>query len=439
MLLLAVAIAIDGLHGPQTSPMNLAGVLPWTHWRGLTVVALLTVGNFFCMACPFTFVRDAGRRFLPANLAWPRPLRTKWLAALLVALYLWAYEAFSLWNSPFLTAWIIIGYFVAAFLVDGFFRGATFCKYVCPIGQFHFVQSLVSPFEVKIRSADVCRSCKTLDCIRGGNAKRGCELELFQPKKKSNFDCTFCLDCVQACPHDNVGIQAVVPAKDTWNGEQRSSVGRFSSRFDIAVLVLVLFFGALANAAGMVAPISTLIYQMQLMFGLPRPQAIGIFLLIGMVIAPGILVFLAAILSQKSGRVSVRLTTLISDFAVTFVPLGFAMWIAHLVFHLFTGSHTPIPVIQRIAHNLNLPGFGEPDWAIASWAFPQLLDFEIFILEVGLLGSLYAAWKVARRYRNTNGLAGLVFAPWALLDLLFFLAAIWIVFQPMEMRGTMIS
>jgi cytochrome c oxidase assembly factor CtaG len=439
MLLLAIAIAADGFLGPQASPMNLAGVLPWTHWRGVTVIALLTVGNFFCMACPFTFVRDIGRRLLPAGWPWPRPLRTKWLAAFLVALYLWAYEAFSLWNSPWLTAWIIVGYFLAAFLIDGFFRGAAFCKYVCPIGQFHFVQSLVSPFEVKIRSADVCRSCKTFDCIRGRNAQRGCELELFQPKKKSNFDCTFCLDCVHACPHDNVGLLAVTPGKDLWNGEQRSSLGRFANRLDIAALVLILSFGALANAAGMIAPVAALVYQAQIVFGLPRPVVLALFLLVGMFLGPGLLVCGTGILSRKLGKISVPLGPLISDFAMTLVPLGFGMWIAHLVFHLFTGSHTPIPVFQRVAQDLHLPVFGKPDWAIASWALPQLLDFEIIVLGAALLGSLYATWKIAKRYGTKTGRSLLVFAPWSLLDLLFFLVAIWIIFQPMDMRGTMIS
>ena len=439
LLLLAIAIAVDGFLGPQISPMNLAGVLPWTHWRGMTVIALLVMGNFFCMACPFTFVRDAGRRFLPAKWAWPRALRTKWLAALLVALYLWAYEGFSLWNSPWLTAWIIVGYFLAAFWIDGLFRGATFCKYVCPIGQFQFVQSLVSPFEVKIRSADVCRTCKTSDCIRGRNAQRGCELELFQPKKKSNFDCTFCLDCVHACPHDNVGLLTVAPGKDTWNGEQRSSVGRFANRPDIAVVVLVLVFGALTNAAGMIAPVAALISKAQTVFDLPRPVVVALFLLIGMILIPGLLVYGAGFLGRKLGKISVPLTSMISDFAMTLVPLGFGVWIAHLVFHLFTGSHTPIPVIQRVAYNLNIPVFGRPDWAMRSWAFPQLLDFEIIILQVGLLGSLYAAWKVAKRYSIASRRSWLLFAPWSLLDLLFFVIAVWIVFQPMDMRGTMIS
>ncbi len=42
-------------------------------------------------------------------------------------------------------------------MVDSVFKGASFCKYVCPIGQFHFVHALVSPLEVKVRELlEVC-------------------------------------------------------------------------------------------------------------------------------------------------------------------------------------------------------------------------------------------------------------------------------------------
>ncbi len=183
MLLLAIAIMLDGFWGPQIAPLNLAGVLPWIHWRAFSVLALLIVGNLFCMACPFTLVRDIGRIVLPAKLRWPSWLRTKWLPAALLVIYLWAYEAFSLWDSPWLTAWIIAAYFTTALVIDGLFRGASFCKYVCPIGQFHFISSLVSPGEIRVRSRAVCQTCRTHDCIRGNDHSRGCELYLFQPKK----------------------------------------------------------------------------------------------------------------------------------------------------------------------------------------------------------------------------------------------------------------
>src|SRR5208337_2646627 len=145
-----------------------------------------------------------------------------------------------------------LGYFVMAFVVDVCFRGATFCKYVCPIGQFNFVQSLVSPLEVKVRDPSICVSCQTKDCIRGGDSIPGCESGLFQPPKVGNMDCTFCLDCVHACPHENVGILARVPARELWHDAFRSGVGWFGKRPDLASLIVVLVFGAFANAAGMV-------------------------------------------------------------------------------------------------------------------------------------------------------------------------------------------
>ena len=87
---LAAAIVIDGFFGPQIAPLNLAGVLPWTYWRGFAVVALLVAGNFFCMACPFMLPRDLARRFGEGRYQWPRALRSKWLAAGLLVLYFWA-------------------------------------------------------------------------------------------------------------------------------------------------------------------------------------------------------------------------------------------------------------------------------------------------------------------------------------------------------------
>ena len=112
---------------------------------------MLAAGNVFCMACPFMVPRTLARRWLPQGRSWPRWLRSKWLAVLLLAIFLWAYEAFALWDSPWWTAWIVLAYFAAAFVIDGFFRGASFCKYVCPIGQFNFVQSLISPLEIQVR------------------------------------------------------------------------------------------------------------------------------------------------------------------------------------------------------------------------------------------------------------------------------------------------
>jgi cytochrome c oxidase assembly factor CtaG len=258
---LAAIVVYDGLYGPQVGAMNLAGVLPWIHWRGILVLSLLVAGNFACFACPFTLARKLTDRWLPPGRAWPRLLRNKWSAVALSVLFFWSYEAFSLWDSPWLTAWIVIGYFIAALVIDVVFRSGSFCKYVCPIGQFNYVQSLASPLEVRVRDATVCETCTTHECLHGTPSIPGCRLQLFQPLKQGNLDCTFCLDCVGACPNRNVGVLAVVPTTELVAGSLHSKRGKFAlgaslaPRADLATLIVVLVFAAFLNAAGMVGPV----------------------------------------------------------------------------------------------------------------------------------------------------------------------------------------
>ena len=132
--------------------MNLAGVLPWIHWRGLRgpgaarrrqrLLHGLSVPAAADARPPLAAGRrGAGRAGCGAS---------GWRCVLLVALPLGVRGVRPL-GQPLVDGLDRLGYFAAAFVIDGFFRGASFCKYVCPIGQFNFVQSLVSPLEVKVR------------------------------------------------------------------------------------------------------------------------------------------------------------------------------------------------------------------------------------------------------------------------------------------------
>jgi polyferredoxin len=151
LLIVRFVMTLHGFFGPSLSPKNLATTLSWLHFRGVLVLVLLAAGNFFCLACPFMLVRQTARRFFKPRFDWPRRLRNKWISVGLFVLILFTYELFDLWSSPWWTAWLIIAYFLTVLVVDGFFKHASFCKFVCPIGQFNFVASTLSPFEVKVR------------------------------------------------------------------------------------------------------------------------------------------------------------------------------------------------------------------------------------------------------------------------------------------------
>jgi cytochrome c oxidase assembly factor CtaG len=438
MLLLAVITVADGLFGHQMSSMNLAGVVPWTHWRGLSIIAILIAGNFFCMACPFTLTRDLGRRVLPARWRWPKRMRSKWLAIGLLAVYLWAYEAFSLWDNPWLTAWLVIGYFVASFVVDGLFRGASFCKYVCPIGQFNFIQSLVSPLEVKARNLDVCATCTTHECIRGSNVQRGCELQLFVPRKSSNLDCTLCLDCIQACPHENVGLISSSPASQLIPDRSRKSFGRLARRLDVAVLALLLVVGAFVNAAGMVAPVMNWEQQLQNRFGLSSSLLVVTLLYtVAMLLVPAVVASSCVVVSRSLSGSSVRWQKLTSSFVMALVPLGFSMWVAHFAYHLFTGASAIVPVLKRVAGDVGIRLLGKPDWSSTGAMLPLewLTSMQILLLGAGLLLTLYVCWRTASSFASKPQSAFGMLLPWAVFAVALYAVGIWILFQPMQMRG----
>jgi cytochrome c oxidase assembly factor CtaG/polyferredoxin len=423
LLALAGLLIWDGLRGPQVGSMNLAGVLPWIHWRGVLILGLLAMGNIFCMACPFTLPRTLARRWLPVGRNWPRRLRSKWLAVLLLVLFLWAYEEFALWDSPWWTAWIALSYFAAAFVIDGFFRGAAFCKYLCPIGQFNFVQSVMSPLEVKVRDPRVCAACRSKDCLRGRDGIPGCELHLFPPRKTGNLDCTFCLDCIHACPHDNIGISTRPPASELWRDAFRSGIGRLSRRPDLAALVLVLVFGAFANAAGMVGPVVQWREEHSPFW------TNTIFYFLALLVPPMLMFTLAGAAGWQETA---------TRFSFALVPLGFAMWLSHYSFHLLTSYDTVVPVTQRFTADLGWTVLGEPSWVagccrtVGDW-LPRL---EILSLDFGLLLSLYTGYRIASDGAPRFTQAVKVLLPWALLMLLLFLTGVWIVLQPMQMRGT---
>jgi cytochrome c oxidase assembly factor CtaG/ferredoxin len=438
--LLASLVIYDGLRGPGASPMNLAGVLPWTHWRGVVVFGLLMAGNVFCMACPFTLPRSLARRWLPGGMNWPRWLRSKWLAVALMATFLWSYETFALWDSPWLTAWIAVGYFVAAFVVDSVFRGAAFCKYVCPIGQFNFVQSLVSPLEVKVREAAVCTSCHTQECIRGTRTIPGCEMNLFQPRKSGNLDCTFCLDCVHACPHDNIGVLAVIPGKTLWSDPFRSGIGRLSRRPDVAALVLVLVFGALANAGGMIAPVVAWQDRLGVVLGhSSRFLMSSIYFCVALTVLPIVAAGGAAVVSRAWGKLRPSVLGVATRFSYALIPIGFSMWLAHYSFHFLTSCDTIFPATQRFLADLGCQTLGQPSWQLAccrqvgDW-LPHL---EILMLDFGLLLSLYTGFRIAEEQTTRTAQALKAFAPWGVLIVLVFIVGVWIVSQPMQMRGTL--
>lgn len=436
LFIISIAMIVHGLFGPQLAPKNLATTFTWVHFRGALVLVLLFAGNFFCLACPFMLVRNFVRKFVRPVRNWPRALRNKWISIALFVAMLFVYEWLDLWASPWWTAWLIITYFAAALVIDSIFKHATFCKFVCPIGQFNFAAATASPLEITVRDHDMCNRCATKDCIRGVREpaaplvviQRGCELALYQPHKVGNIDCTFCLDCVQACPHDNVGIMSRVPAVELTVNPMRSGIGYLSQRKDLAALMIVFTFGALLNAFGMVSPVYALEQWLANALGIhyELPLLAFVFALF-LIFEPLVLIGVASWLTRAWGKSGKPLLSIVVRYSYALAPLGFGMWLAHFSFHLLTGIYTFIPVVQSAVGFL-----GEPRWGVPGLAPNVVQLFEFGFITLGLLGSLLVSYAIAAAEEVRPGR---VFIVWAALALIIAVGAFWLMSQPMEMRA----
>jgi hypothetical protein len=139
-------------------------------------------------------------------------------------------------------------------------------------------------------------------------------------------------------------------------------------------------------------------------------------------------------LSGTGGRESLRVV--LAHFAPAFVPLGFAIWLAHYGFHFATGALSIIPVFQNFLLDHGLP-ISPPNWSLsailpASW----LLPLQVGIVLAGFLGSLTVAGQVARQAHPNLQLARKAALPWLALLLFLAFTTLYIFNLPMEMRGT---
>ncbi len=264
----------------------------------------------------------------------------------------------------------------------------------------------------------------------------GCGTQLFAPQMRSNMDCTLCLDCVRACPHDNVALMVRVP------GRELMEPNAWSKRWDLSFLVISLAFLGINNAFGMVPPVyemmSGLANLLQLTeLGLSNMLIEGIVLLIlfvvGNLVLPFLLIIVVAWVSRllTGSRERYGQREVVAAFAPAFVPLGLGIWMAHYGFHFLIGATSIVPVLQEFfALSANW------DWAASPFDVSVVSLVQVVALVGSFLWSMMIAQRAALRLFRPRGMMGLL--PWALLLLAMMVVSIQIFSLPMEMRGSIL-
>src|SRR4029434_5507616 len=187
---------------------------------------------------------------------------------------------------------------------------------------------------------------------------------------------------------------------------------------DLAVLIVVLVFGAFANAAGMVGPVVAWREQLDRAWGQSSPLLIlSLSYIVALLLLPLVTVGAAAAVSRRWGRLTGSWVEVATRYSYALVPIGFGMWLAHYSFHLVTSYDTIVPVGMRFFRDLGLTALTPPHWVAACCrpVVEWLLRSEILFLDLGLLLSLYTGYRISQSLSSERSHALRAFVPWALL------------------------
>jgi hypothetical protein len=103
-----------------------------------------------------------------------------------------------------------------------------------------------------------------------------------------------------------------------------------------------------------------------------------------------------------------------------------------------TGALTIVPVLQSAALEfVGSPLLGEPRWLWAGLRPGPVFPMQLGFLLLGALGSIALSLRISER--DYPARARLAAAPWVALVIGLSVLAVWILVQPMEMRGVSFS
>jgi len=388
---------LTGLAGTPAGSHNFGIVFVWIVWWALLMIALVPLfGRLWCTICPIPAPGEwLQRRAIlgrgPARLwtrgwRWPRFLRNMWLqnfGFLSVALF----SAIIL-TRPSVSALVLLGFLLISIVLSALYKNRAFCRYVCPVGGFIGLYSLMSPVELRVADPEVCAAHKTKDCITGNEFGYGCPWMVFPGNLTRNAYCGLCFECLKTCPKNNIVLNLRPFGSDLMVANER--------RLDEAYKAFIMLGCALVYSAVLLGPWGWLkswanmdtVWHWAL-------YALG-FLTFNLAVLPGAFA-LIVLLIRRIAPSTRSFRQMFTDYAYALIPLGLAAWIAFsLGFVLVNGSYALAVLSDPFGWGWDLFDTASTPWRpLGTAAIPFL---QAGVLTAGLLFALNTAYKIARQH-----------------------------------------
>ncbi len=437
LVLALLLILAAGFFGTPVAERNFATVTTWTIWWTLLIVDIVLLGRMWCLVCPWEALASWLRRLafwrrrreepLALELSWPRWLRNVYPATLLFAGLTWLELGFGVTRSPRATAILGLAMVLLAALPALVFERRSFCRYGCLIGRICGLYAMMAPVEVRARDRDVCRACRTKDCLRGNAAGYPCPTGQCLAAMSTNTYCTVCTECLKSCTRGNVAINLRPWASDL------ETVAR--PRRDEATLALVLLSLTSFHGLTMTPAWSAALAWFRGLTGLGYLASFSLGMALVLLLPGALYLLSSAAVARALPRSS--FWPVASRYAYPLIAVALTYHLAHNAGHFLLEAGSFVPVLSDpFGSGRDL--FGTAGFAAAPLASRGVIwGLQIALVLLGLYWALRAAERAHRRQAHATPLTD-VGRRARLLTAAFLLLAttwnLWLLAQPMEMR-----
>jgi len=395
---------VAGFVGSPIGNRNIIITVVWILWWFLLITVLVPLGGrVWCMMCPLPFFGEwfARRRLVGVrpgaekskslktgslNRTWPRKLSGMWVQNILFLTM--CSVSTILVTRPSLTAAVLAGMLVVAVAVHAVFRRRSFCRYLCPLNAWMGLYSMTAVTEIRSKDPSLCEDCHDRSCVVGSDGAWGCPWLVNPSKLDRNNHCGLCMECIKACPNENLTVRARPLCSDT-----------LISRYDEAWMAFIMITLVIAYSITLLGPWATVkdwanVSEVGNWGGFAIHSAVVWFA--SLVAMPAIW-YAAAMLGRPlaGSETEVKTSDLFVRYAYVLIPLGLAAWAAFsLPLIMVNFSHVTSSLSDPLGWGWDLFGTADSRW---SPLWPEWIPYlQIPLLLLGLGAALMRGGAIAR-------------------------------------------
>jgi polyferredoxin/peroxiredoxin len=397
-------ILIAGLIGGfSAGNKNFGIVIVWILWWVLLMLFMVPLfGRIWCMMCPLPvfgewlqrlkIVGVRTGRLLGLNKRWPNRWRNLWPTNM-VFLFLTFFSAFFT-VLPIATFVLLGGIIITAIIISLIFEKRTFCLFLCPVSGFQGLYANFAGIEVRVKDPSICKQHKPKTCFTGSDNAYGCPWMELPFEMNRNTYCGLCMECIKACPYDNMALNIRTPTSDFYTPLRRTDEIYNRRSWDEAFKSFIMIGAVIVFYLGMQGPYGWFkdIIRARNLAGYLSYLLLYTIFTLG--ILPGIFYIFSFISKKLSGKKEISIREVFVNFSYTLVPIGLARWMAFSLGIIMPNGSYLLGVVSD-PFNLGWNLFGTSNFKWTPFYTGLMPYLQTIVIIIGLIISIDMGHKIS--------------------------------------------